>query len=219
MKQLLLTLSLALLGILNSNAQSINFTSTLTEAEIGSTVTVTFEYSIASDGYIYCAIELLDDFTYQSTVADAELNPAPAGTNVSGSFDLTIPEGTTPTMDLTGNLNYKMKIELKDSNFQYLEGDFPSTEINLTETLSNTEFDAEEPFTIYPNPSTDFVEINGFDNLSTSKITIFNTLGQKVFQNENLQSNRINVSSLNSGVYFMLIQDYSSKQTVKFIKK
>ena len=219
MKQLLLTLSLALLGILNSNAQSINFTSTLTEAEIGSTVTVTFEYSIASDGYIYCAIELLDDFTYQSTVADAELNPAPAGTNVSGSFDLTIPEGTTPTMDLTGNLNCKMKIELKDSNFQYLEGDFPSTEINLTETLSNTEFDAEEPFTIYPNPSTDFVEINGFDNLSTSKITIFNTLGQKVFQNENLQSNRINVSSLNSGVYFMLIQDYSSKQTVKFIKK
>lgn len=219
MKQLLLTFSLALLGILNFNAQSINFTSTLNEAEIGSTVTVTFEYSISSDGYIYCAIELLDDFDYQDTVADAELNPAPAGTNVSGSFDLTIPEGTTPSMNLTGNLNYKIKIELKDDNFNYLDGDFPSTEINLAETLSNTEFDAEKPFTIYPNPSTDFVEINGLDNLLTTKIIIFNTLGKKVFEYENLQSNRINVSSLNSGIYFMLIQDYSSQQTVKFIKK
>jgi len=219
MKHLLHTFTFVLLSTFLANAQSITFTSTLTEAEIGSTVTINFEYTISSPGYIYCAIELLDEFTYQSTVADAELNPAPAGTNISGSFDLTIPEGTTPTMDLTGNLNYKMKIELKDSNFVYLDGDFPSTEINLAETLSNTEFDAEEPFTIYPNPSTEFVEINGLDNLSTSKITIFNTLGQKVFQNENLQSNRVNVSDLNSGIYFMSIQSQSGTQTLKFIKK
>ena len=63
---------------------------------------------------------------------DAELNPAVAGTDFTGSFTFTIPESTTPTSDLTGNLNYKIKIELKDASFNYLAGEFPATQINIT---------------------------------------------------------------------------------------
>ena len=85
MKTKLLFIALCVSTFLN--AQSIEFTSPeLTEAEIGSTITVDFEYTISNDGYIYCAIELLDDFDYQDTVADAEINPAPAGTNVLRLF-------------------------------------------------------------------------------------------------------------------------------------
>ena len=87
------------------SAQTIEFTSAeLTTAEIGSTITVDYKYTIAADGYIYCAIELLDDWAWSANVASAELTTAVAGTDVTGSFDLTIPEGTTPTADLTGNL-------------------------------------------------------------------------------------------------------------------
>ena len=35
-------------------AQSITFTSTLTEAQIGTTITVNYEYTIPADGNIYC---------------------------------------------------------------------------------------------------------------------------------------------------------------------
>lgn len=219
MRKLLLTLSFALLSATHISAQSISFTSTLTEAEIGSTVTINYEYTIPSDGNIYCAINLYDDWTWQSMVVDGVLSPATAGTNVSGSFQFTIPEGTTPTSNLSGNLNYKLVIELSDANWNWLAGDYPAAEINLAETLSNAEFDTEELFTIYPNPSIEFVEINGLDKLSTSKITIFNTLGQKVFQDENLQSKRIDVSGLNSGMYLMSIQGENFRQTVRFIKE
>lgn len=219
MKQLLHTFAFVLLSTFLAHAQSITFTSTLTEAEIGSTVTINYEYTIPSDGNIYCAINLYDEFTWQSMVTDGVLSPAPAGTNVSGSFQFTIPEGTTPTADLTGNLNYKLVIELNDAGWNWLAGDYPTTEINFAETLSNSEFDSETLFTIYPNPSTEFVEINGLANLSTSKITIFNTLGQNVFQDENLQSNKINVSGLNSGMYLMSIESDNFTQTIKFIKK
>lgn len=219
MKQLLHTFTFVLLSTFLAHAQSITFTSTLTEAEIGSTVTINYEYTIPSDGNIYCAINLYDEFVWQSMVADGVLSPAPAGTNVSGSFQFTIPEGTTPTADLTGNLNYKLVIELNDAGWNWLAGDYPATEINFAETLSNSEFDSETLFTIYPNPSTEFVEINGLANLSTSKITIFNTLGQNVFQDENLQSNKINVSGLNSGMYLMSIESDNFTQTIKFIKK
>lgn len=219
MRKLLLTLNLALLSVFYSNAQSISFTSTLTEAEIGTTVTINYEYTIPSDGNIYCAINLYDEFTWQSMVADGVLSPATAGTNVSGSFQFTIPEGTTPTSDLTGNLNYKLVIELSDADWNWLAGDYPDTQINLAETLSIDEFQDKYSFTIYPNPTTDFINIDGIDNSLISDIAIYNTLGKKVYFAESIQNSKIDVSNLNTGIYFISILNQNKTQTIKFIKK
>ena len=101
------------------NAQSITFTSTLSEAQIGTTVTINYEYTIPSDGNIYCAINLYNDFTWSAMVADGSLSPAPAGTNVTGSFDFTILPGTTQTADLTSPFNYKLVIELSDAGWNW----------------------------------------------------------------------------------------------------
>ena len=58
MKTKLLFIALFISSFLS--AQSIEFTSAeLTTAEIGSTVKVDYKYTIATDGYIYCAINLL----------------------------------------------------------------------------------------------------------------------------------------------------------------
>lgn len=219
MKKLLLTFYIAMLSIFCINAQSINFTSTLIEAELGSTLTINYEYTIPSDGNIYCAINLYDEFTWQSMVVDGVLSPATAGTNVSGSFQFTIPEGTTPTSDLTGNLNYKLVIELSDAGWNWLAGDYPATEINLAETLSNDEFQNEASLSIYPNPTSQNIGIIGLKDSEASDYTIFDTLGRKVNSSSAIINNQIDVSGLNTGVYFVSISFDNKTQTLKFIKK
>lgn len=319
-------------------AQSINFTSsTLTTAEIGSTITVNYQYTSSVSGQIYCGINLLDDWTWVSLVATAQLNPAPAGTNVTGSFQLTIPAGTTPTANLTGALNYKINIELKNGSV-WLAGDYPPNQINLTpsttiapaisitsipastqvgtnlvvnykytaasagktsiavtkngganpwdfistvayieldpavagtdvtgtftvpipsttthtsaltgnenyrivlelkntsgtwlagdystvgynftELLSTSDFEKSK-ISVYPNPSSDFIYFNGFENQTISQVSIVDLLGKNVFTSSSISDNKVAVSNLNSGIYFLSITSNNSLKRIKFIK-
>ena len=132
MKKQLLFLFLCVSMTLTGWAQSISFTSALTTAQVGSTVTVNYQYTIPANGFIYCSIELLNDWSWVSNVAIAQLDPAPAGTNVTGSFDLTIPNGTLPTSSLLSPQNYKIKIELKNLSYVWVAGAYPGTQIDIT---------------------------------------------------------------------------------------
>ncbi|MBO7444838.1 MAG: choice-of-anchor J domain-containing protein [Bacteroidales bacterium] len=71
--------------------------------------------------------------------------------------------------------------------------------------------DVEAPeFTIYPNPATDILTVNG-EGLAE----VYNTLGQMVIS-ENVNGNaQLNVSNLESGVYFVRMNG----ATQRFIKK
>ena len=213
-------LFIALLASTFINAQSIEFTSAeLTTAEIGSTVTVDYKYTIAADGYIYCAIELLDDWTWSANVASTELNPALAGTDVTGSFDLTIPNGTTPTADLTGNLNYKLKIELKQNPTDWLAGDYPATQIDLT--ASTASVNGVDSFLndvkIYPNPARDFFQITNFNKLNNPIIEVYNMLGKELYSTSNSTS-KIDVSNFTNGVYLLNINSDGLSKTIQFVK-
>jgi hypothetical protein len=203
------------------SAQTIEFTSAeLTTAEIGSTITVDYKYKIAADGYIYCAIELLDDWAWSANVASAELTTAVAGTDVTGSFDLTIPEGTTPTADLTGNLNYKLKIELKQNPSDWLAGAYPATQINITaSTASVKDIDSfSSDIKIYPNPVKNIIKINNFNSLRNPSVKIINLLGKEVFHLSNMVDSKINVENLKSGVYTICINSEGNAKKIKFIK-
>ncbi|MDP5158188.1 MAG: T9SS type A sorting domain-containing protein [Flaviramulus sp.] len=161
------------------NAQSITFTSTLTEAQIGTTITVNYEYTIPADGNIYCAINLYNDFTWSAMVADGSLSPAPAGTNVAGSFDFTIPPGTTQTVDLTSPDNYKLVIELSDAGWNWLAGDYPATQINLQNaalSIKNSEF-LEDVSMFYSNNR---IHVKGLNTSDKYELKIFNLFGQEV---------------------------------------
>lgn len=220
MKTKLLFIALLASTFINSQ-NKIEFTSAeLTTAEIGSTITVDYKYTIATDGYIYCAIELLDNWTWSANVASAELNPASAGTDVTGSFDLTIPNGTRPTADLTGNLNYKIKIELKQNPSDWLTGAYPDTQINLTaSTASVNDVDGFlSDVKIYPNPARDFIQITNFHLLNNPSITIFNLLGKEVLSSSN-NLEIVDVSSLANGVYILNIKSEKSSKNIKLLKK
>lgn len=202
------------------SAQTIEFTSAeLTTVEIGSTITVDYKYTIAADGYIYCAIELLDDWAWSANVASAELTTAVAGTDVTGSFDLTIPEGTTATADLTGNLNYKLKIELKQNPTDWLAGDYPATQIDLT--ASTASVNGVDSFLndvkIYPNPARDFFQITNFNKLNNPIIKVYNMLGKELYSTSNSTS-KIDVSNFTNGVYLLNINSDGLSKTIQFVK-
>ena len=67
-------------------------------------------------------------------------------------------------------------------------------------------------FKIFPNPTTEYINI---DCVSLESVTIYNILGKELIKET---SNRINVSSLSNGVYFIKVSDGVNSSTKKFIK-
>lgn len=64
---------------------------------------------------------------------------------------------------------------------------------------------------IYPNPTTDFINIQGFGEFN---VTIYNSIGELVV-NTNVYNNTIlNVSNLNTGLYTVLINNQISKKII-----
>ncbi|WP_179354150.1 T9SS type A sorting domain-containing protein [Winogradskyella vidalii] len=73
-------------------------------------------------------------------------------------------------------------------------------------------------FKIYPNPANDYIEIESGAESVTS-ITVFDILGEQVLIQEVLNDNRMDISSLTKGVYFIKIRgDNNSSITKKIIK-
>jgi surface protein len=68
--------------------------------------------------------------------------------------------------------------------------------------------------TIYPNPTTHFLSINGIEN--PVNITIYNILGKEVMSA--ISSNKVAVKSLPNGVYVIRIKDGLKEIIKKFIK-
>jgi endonuclease I len=86
----------------------------------------------------------------------------------------------------------------------------------LLESSVKTEIiDESSELKIYPNPS----DGNFFINNSKKEysIEIYNSIGQKVYQRKNTNSETLSVSQLGKGVYFMKITDDSKFTTKKII--
>ncbi len=70
---------------------------------------------------------------------------------------------------------------------------------------------------LYPNPATDFLSIELEDTNWTS-LSIFNVTGQEVMI-VNEFSNRINISSLQTGTYFVNVKTAQGSETIQFLVK
>ncbi|SDB40402.1 Por secretion system C-terminal sorting domain-containing protein [Flavobacteriaceae bacterium MAR_2010_188] len=71
-------------------------------------------------------------------------------------------------------------------------------------------------FKLYPNPTANELTLQSNNNL-VSDYTIFNNLGQKIISSALDVSKKINVSSLEAGLYFLKLNNYA--ETFKFIKE
>jgi hypothetical protein len=73
-------------------------------------------------------------------------------------------------------------------------------------------------FSVYPNPtSTGFVNIVSTNNDATT-VAVYDILGKQVI-NETLNNNRLNVSSLNVGIYILKISQNNASVTKKLVIK
>lgn len=67
------------------------------------------------------------------------------------------------------------------------------------------------PINFHPNPIGDNGILN-FDNYSLTKIEIYNTEGRRIKTFENIKGNKINISELEKGIYFMIAEDVDNKK-------
>ena len=84
-------------------------------------------------------------------------------------------------------------------------------------SLGVTDFSTER-FTLYPNPTTDVLTISALTTIET--ITIYNTLGQLILQQEETgNSVSVDVSELASGLYIVQVGTGHTQSSQQFIKQ
>jgi len=79
-------------------------------------------------------------------------------------------------------------------------------------TLS-TDSAEENRLKLYPNPASDFLKVDCFESIS--KVSIFNISGQKL--NLVYEQNRLDLNSLPSGVYFLILETEKRVFSERFI--
>jgi uncharacterized repeat protein (TIGR01451 family) len=155
------------------------------------------------------------------------------------TFDnIMLPDSTTNESESHGFIRYRIKplstLQVGDSILNkadiYFDFNAPITTntaiteiIDPTSILENNEI--EMNWNIYPNPSTNILNINF--QLSSSekiKVEIYNLYGQKIKTlvheefNKGIHQEKIQVETLSNGVYFIQLTIGSSKQVKKFVK-
>ncbi|RXR21144.1 T9SS type A sorting domain-containing protein [Flavobacterium amnicola] len=128
-----------------------------------------------------------------STTLDVRLNNTFGGQ----SFNVALPVGTTVT-----GITF-------DPNKDIISR-------NSTAVMGISEFELSSQVNLFPNPSKDNITIEIPNSISVEKVSFINTLGQKVMI---ANTNQINVSSLSSGIYQVVIETNEGLAHKKFIKK
>jgi len=81
-------------------------------------------------------------------------------------------------------------------------------------TLSTNDFTTLKRIKIFPNPSSDFIKINGLNTVENYEI--YNTIGQKVRIGTVVENEKIDIQNLTNGIYFLKLEKTNS---IKFIKE
>ncbi|MDN3664307.1 T9SS type A sorting domain-containing protein [Algibacter miyuki] len=108
-------------------------------------------------------------------------------------------------------------IEVDDETFSTLHWsetiDSQSSFSESCQYLSTNDF-KETDFKIYPNPADSYIHIESASMVTN--VSIYNVLGQDVLHTQ--ETDRINISALRSGTYFIRIKSNTGEQVKKIIK-
>ena len=144
-------------------------------------------------------LQLIDDESTQSLVV--------VSTPITGGWQ----EWETSTV--VGNIEeglYKLRMKVLQPGFNinWIEFDYIEGSMGLNSS-------EEYYFDIYPNPTSDYLNIS---NIHTDfKVQIYSLLGSKLLDYSNAR--RINVESLNNGVYLIKIINQNHTYSKVFVKK
>ena len=88
---------------------------------------------------------------------------------------------------------------------------------NSVVTLGGNDFDFDSSVLLYPNPVSNLVSIDFSNNEFVTNATFFNSIGQKI--KETTTQKTWDVSSFESGIYFIRVATLEGTKQFKFIKK
>lgn len=83
-----------------------------------------------------------------------------------------------------------------------------------TGTLSNDTIEKDASIRVFPNPSSDYIQVTGLSQ--PEKYTVYTMLGTEVKSGLVAEGEKINIQSLANGIYFMKL---NNGQTLKFVKQ
>ena len=175
--------------------------------------------------------DFADYLVLVTETGDYDINFRAASENQSGSILLQLIDGsniqnlTQISLPITGgwqtwetvsaNTNltegsYKLRLKVIQSGFNlnWIEFDFTENSMGLDDNEM-------KGFRLFPNPVDEILTI--YSDYETFTIEIFDIIGKKIFEAENLNS--INVRHFEEGIYLLKISSGNYKQSKLFIKK
>jgi hypothetical protein len=146
-------------------------------------------------------------------------------TDISDLYVLTAPVATEPATTEASNTGAGGMVSPVSSVSFRQSGGIPNATVDgvnvattWASTLSTNEFNSQNNFKIYPNPtSIGYVNISSNKNAAMSVI-VFDVLGKQVL-NQTVSNNQLNVATLKSGIYIMKISQDNATITKKLVIK
>ena len=86
--------------------------------------------------------------------------------------------------------------------------------IENAQTLSINDFSSSKDIGVYPNPSSEFIELSGL--AENKKYTVYNVLGYEIINGTVTNNEQIDIRSFNNGLYLLRLEDGN---TIKFLKE
>lgn len=160
------------------------------------------------------------------TVLETVYDLAMARFDVDGNLDDTVGVDGMVNTDLNGGEDYGKAIALQPDNKIILVGYSFTTSGNaeiVVARYDNKVLGAEDfqniGFSIYPNPTNDYITIDLNGTSSSYQVAIFDMLGKNVYSTEIEGTKQIDVSSLAAGAYFVKLNSNSQSTTIRLIKQ
>ncbi|HIB38471.1 T9SS type A sorting domain-containing protein [Mesonia sp.] len=135
-------------------------------------------------------------------------------------YDVYLKDNFTNTLSLISDTEntYSFSVEIDNENSLTVAND--RFELVFAISSMNNENFFKDQFSIYPNPTTGWFNIQNSSDQEIKDISIYNLLGRKVYNSENIEDNNINISQLQAGVYLVKVNTTNGNTiTKKIIKK
>ncbi|WP_420551991.1 GEVED domain-containing protein [Tenacibaculum aiptasiae] len=204
-----------------------DFTSKIATVAKGSTSKIVLSVGYASTVYKeYWSVWI--DFNKNGTFESSERVVAGSASTASNvSADITIPASA-----LLGQT--RMRVAMKDtaqhttSCGTYNYGEVEDYTVNITASTTrdsdvvraeNLGNDSSLSLMAYPNPSSDFVQVELASKSNDIAYRVVNTIGKVVKAGRLDNSRSLNVSNLNTGIYILEVNDGQKLLKTKIIKK
>ena len=209
-----------------ANAGYGDFTSKVATVQKGSTTQLIVSAGFRSTAYTeYWAIWI--DFNHNGTFeTDEKVSSGSSSSSANLSSDISIPSSA-----VTGQT--RMRVSMKYASAPsacetFADGEVEDYTVNITNATANTTFDITsnefvEPLgneigglNVFPNPASDFIQINVRNENLRYKIT---SLAGRIVKLGLVSNSKIDVASINTGVYLLEINDGQKLILTKFVKE